>query len=213
MTRNSSRDFSVASDAVGGTSIGNTVFILSTGGAVQAFDASGTGVPIRKTALDFTGTSGTTIVGQSSSTSALNGVWIGSSSGSMSFYKITDVASGERILEAIDTIFYTDKDRHKIYPQKCWIVGRGPATKRITGGDLFDRDYPVPSGWTRITILAPGTRTHYRGTEGNPTLFGGANYTSNAIFILLNIGITIDQQNDIGNRLNNSLGFVEVETF
>ena len=22
----------------------------------------------------------------------------------------------------IDTIFYTDKDRHKIYPKKCWIV-------------------------------------------------------------------------------------------
>ena len=88
LTRNSARDFSVASGSVGGTSFGNTVYILSTGGIVQAFDASGTGVPARKPELDFEGNEGATIVGQSSSTSSLNGLWIGASSGSMSFYSV-----------------------------------------------------------------------------------------------------------------------------
>ena len=89
LTRNASKDFVIAGGAEGGASLGNDLYILGPSGAVQCFDASGSGRPVRRPAGDFTGQSGTTIVGQASSTAAWNGLWIGNASGAMRFYTVS----------------------------------------------------------------------------------------------------------------------------
>ena len=66
------------------------------------------------------------------------GVWIltGTGDRGMLFY---EEAPPALIRTPIDTLFYTDKDRHKIYPKKCWIVRLPGAVGEITGvrADIF----------------------------------------------------------------------------
>ena len=113
-------------------------------------------------------------------------------------------------LSQIDTIFYTDKDRHKIYPKKCWIVGTGnparvPTIVRNSSGDF---NLSLPDGVSvdamatsndTIFVCHNGStdRTVYAFNKSTKRLIGSANIERNISGYATSInGAAYDSENN-----------------
>ena len=90
----------------------------------------------------------------------------------------TGTVEGSVARTPIDTIFYTDKDRHKIYPKKCWIVQKSSDVLSIQSGTRAVLTTPFDLGYAAFAYES-GLYIHNRTIEDRSYTFKHFNVLGN----------------------------------
>ena len=163
LTRNSARDFTIPSgNYTGSMYINNNIWIAEWSQSrgvtsLHGYNAS-QAVPVLDDALSFDFGRGEVVlylltarIPNANGQGTTDGVYslgvgeatVGENTLRVSWFYRFDRLNVQNVRTPIDTIFYTDKDRHKIYPKKCWI------SRPASGGGLelaewYTKDTSIP---------------------------------------------------------------------